>query len=345
METADRGKQEIRIPHVRKDATQQFEQLLKLPVGYESEKGLSEKDLAGLVGRLLESYEKEGGINRIGGEDLPSKRAVIGALNELLSVIFPGYLGEEELTKDKTNAFLEAKLNSAYPRLVREADRSLKYVCRSLERCPEDLCHVAARYVVKALLDRLPEIRMRLRGDVQAAYDGDPAAKSLDEVILSYPAIYAIGTYRIAHELYERCVPLIPRIMTEHAHSLTGIDIHPGAEIGRNFFIDHGTGVVIGETAKIGDNVRIYQGVTLGAMNFPRDERGQLIRGLKRHPTVGNNVIIYSGATILGGKTVIGDDSIIGGNVWITSSVPPGTTVTIAMPDLVYRNQGAGKKP
>lgn len=342
METADRGKQEIRIPHVRKDATQQFEQLLKLPVGYESEKGLSEKDLAGLVGRLLESYEKEGGIDHIGGEDLPSKKAVIEALSDLLSVIFPGYL-DEEVTRSNIKAFLEARLSSAYPRLVREVDRSLKYVCRSLERCPEDLCHVAARYIVKALLDKLPEIRARLRGDVQAAYDGDPAAKSLDEIILSYPAVYATGTYRIAHELYELCVPLIPRIMTEHAHSVTGIDIHPGAKIGRSFFIDHGTGVVIGETAEIGDNVRLYQGVTLGAMKFPRDEKGQLIRGLKRHPTVGNNVVVYSGATILGGETVIGDDSVIGGNVWVTSSVPPGTTVTIAKPDLVYRNQAARK--
>jgi serine O-acetyltransferase len=166
-------------------------------------------------------------------------------------------------------------------------------------------------------------------GDINAAYAGDPAAKSTDEVILSYPCVLAIATYRLAHELYHKGVPFIPRIMSEHAHSKTGIDIHPGAKIGRNFFIDHGTGVVIGETAEIGDNVKIYQGVTLGALSFPRDENGAIIKGKKRHPTVGNHVIIYSGATILGGQTVIGDHVIVGGNVWLTSSVPPGTKVTI----------------
>ncbi|MEM2905646.1 MAG: serine O-acetyltransferase EpsC [Candidatus Bathyarchaeia archaeon] len=341
---AIRGKEGTHANNAEKTA-EGLEQLLKLPPVHEVGDELSQRDLARLAERLLESYEREGEITHVDRKDLPSKRAVIEALDELLSIIFPGYLDEGEFTRENAKPFLEAKLNSVYVRLVREVDRSLKYVCRSLERCPVDLCHAAACFIVKGLLEALPEIRSRLRGDVQAAYDGDPAAKSLDEIILSYPAVYAIGTYRIAHELYKRCVPLIPRIMTEHAHSVTGIDIHPGAEIGRNFFIDHGTGVVIGETAVIGDNVRLYQGVTLGAMNFPRDEKGQLIRGLKRHPTVGNNVIIYSGATILGGETVIGDDSVIGGNVWLTHSVPPGTTVTIGRPDQVYRNQSAGKKP
>jgi len=191
--------------------------------------------------------------------------------------------------------------------------------------------------VVKELLEKLPEIRSMLSSDIEAAYSGDPAAVSTEEVILSYPCVLAITTYRIAHELYLSGVPLIPRIMSEHIHSQTGIDIHPGAKIGKSFFIDHGTGVVIGETAEIGDNVKLYQGVTLGALSFPKDEKGNIIKGRKRHPTIGNNVVIYSGATLLGAETVIGDNVIIGGNVWITSSVPSGTRITIAAPELKYK--------
>ena len=176
-----------------------------------------------------------------------------------------------------------------------------------------------------------------LSGDIQAAYSGDPAAVSTEEVILSYPCVLAITTYRLAHELYLSGVPLIPRIMSEHLHSLTGIDIHPGAKIGKNFFIDHGTGVVIGETAEIGDNVKLYQGVTLGALSFPKDEKGNIIKGRKRHPTVGNNVVIYSGATLLGAETVIGDNVVIGGNVWITGPVASGTKITIAQPEQKYK--------
>jgi serine O-acetyltransferase len=198
---------------------------------------------------------------------------------------------------------------------------------------------------VKEVLEKIPEIRSLLRGDIQAAYDGDPAATSIDEVILSYPCVLAIATYRISHELYIRKVPLVPRIMTEYAHSKTGIDIHPGARIGKNFFIDHGTGVVIGETTKIGDNVKIYQGVTLGAMSFPKDERGRVIKGRKRHPTIGNNVVIYSGATLLGDESVVGDDAVIGGNVWITSRIPSGTRVTIVPPQLEYKDLNSESNP
>jgi serine O-acetyltransferase len=201
------------------------------------------------------------------------------------------------------------------------------------------VCRKRAETVVKELLEMLPEIRAKLSGDIQAAYDGDPAATSIEEVILSYPCVLAITTYRIAHELYVRGVPLIPRIMSEYVHSLTGIDIHPGAKIGRNFFIDHGTGVVIGETAEIGDNVKIYQGVTLGALSFPKDEKGRIIKGRKRHPTVGNNVVIYSGATILGADAVIGDNVTVGGNVWITSRIEPGTKITLASPERHYKIQ------
>ena len=182
------------------------------------------------------------------------------------------------------------------------------------------------------LLEEMPRLRAVLMGDVHAAYGGDPAAREHDEIILSYPCVTAIATYRIAHELYKRDIPLIPRIMSEWAHSLTGIDIHPGAEIGENFFIDHGTGVVIGETSIIGQNVKLYQGVTLGALSFRRDMNGRLVKGGKQHPTIENEVVIYSGATVLGGETTIGARSVIGANVWLTASVPPNTKVTIGNP-------------
>jgi serine O-acetyltransferase len=201
------------------------------------------------------------------------------------------------------------------------------------------VCQKRAHVVVKELLEKIPEIRANLSEDIEAAYSGDPAAVSAEEVILSYPCVLAITTYRIAHELYQQGVPLIPRIMSEHVHSKTGIDIHPGAKIGKHFFIDHGTGVVIGETTEIGDNVKLYQGVTLGALSFPKDEKGNIIKGRKRHPTVGNNVVIYSGATILGAEAVIGDNVVIGGNVWVTSKVEPNTKVTIAMPEQNYKKE------
>ncbi|MDI3270430.1 MAG: serine acetyltransferase [Bacillota bacterium] len=177
------------------------------------------------------------------------------------------------------------------------------------------------------LFAALPSFLELLLADAQAALEGDPAARSVDEIILTYPGFYAVTVYRLAHFLYEKEVPLLPRAMTELAHSRTGIDIHPGAKIGQEFFIDHGTGVVIGETTSIGDRVKIYQGVTLGALSFPRDEKGKILKGLKRHPTIEDDVTIYAGATILGGKTVVGKGSIIGGNVWLVESVPPGSRV------------------
>jgi serine O-acetyltransferase len=222
---------------------------------------------------------------------------------------------------------------------VTEIEKSLKYVCRRINKCPEDVCLKRAQVVVKDLIEKIPMIRTFLKGDIQAAYDGDPAAKNIDEVILSYPCVLAIATYRIAHELYVNGIPFVPRIMTEYAHSKTGIDIHPGAKIGKNFFIDHGTGVVIGETAEINDNVKIYQGVTLGALSFPKDRKGRIIKGRKRHPTVGKNVVIYGGATLLGADAVVGDNAVIGGNVWITSSIPPGTKITIKETDQKYKKR------
>ena len=297
-----------------------------------------------LVDKLVANYEKKGDMVHLDGKDLPSNQVVIKVLENILTIFFPGYLGKTNITKLNIKNFLNNSLKSIYYCLMEEVNKSLKYVCRRVKTCPEDVCLRRAQVVVKEVLEQIPEIRIFLIGDIQAAYDGDPAAKSIDEIILSYPCVLAITTYRIAHELYIRGVPLVPRIMSEYAHSKTGIDIHPGAKIGRNFFIDHGTGVVVGETAEIGDNVKIYQGVTLGALSFPKDKRGQIIRALKRHPTVGNNVVIYSGATILGGETKIGDYTAIGGNAWITSSIPSGTQVIIAPPELRYKEIDSEKK-
>ncbi len=298
-----------------------------------------EKGLPSLVDQIMGNYERFGGMDHLEGRDLPRKKVVIEVLEDLFTILFPGYLGDSDITKANVKYHLGTKLTSVYTRLTDEVEKSLKYICRKISECPRDVCQKRAHVVVRELLEDLPKIRSMLSGDIAAAYSGDPAAVSTEEVILSYPCVLAVTTYRIAHELYVRCVPLIPRIMSEHMHSLTGIDIHPGAKIGKNFFIDHGTGVVIGETAEIGDNVKLYQGVTLGALSFPKDEKGNIIKGRKRHPTIGNNVVIYSGATLLGGETVIGDNVIIGGNVWITSSVPSGTRITIAAPEQNYKTE------
>jgi serine O-acetyltransferase len=296
-----------------------------------------EDGLPKLVEDIMDNYEEHGGINHIEGKDLPSKQIITEVLEDLLSIIFPGYFGKEVITKSNIRYFLGNKINSTYLLLVKEIEKSLKYVCRRVKKCPEDVCEKRAKIVAKKLLEKIPDIRVLLSGDVKSAFEGDPAAKNIDEVIISYPFVLAIATHRISHELYVRGVPFVPRIMSEYAHSKTGIDIHPGAKIGENFFVDHGTGVVIGETATIGDNVKIYQSVTLGALSFPQDEKGRIIKGMKRHPTVKNDVVIYSGATILGGETIIEDNSIIGGNSWITSSIPESTKVIMVPSKLHYK--------
>jgi serine O-acetyltransferase len=298
-----------------------------------------EEGLPNLVDNIMANYETFGGMDHLEGKDLPSKKEVITVLEDLFTVLFPGYLGDTEISKANIKYQLGTKIAAIYTRLTIEVEKSLKYICRKINECPQDICQKRAHIVVKELLEAIPEIRSTLSSDIEAAYNGDPAAVSTDEVILSYPCVMAITTYRIAHELYIRCVPLIPRIMSEHMHTLTGIEIHPGAKIGKKFFIDHGTGVVIGETAEIGENVKLYQGVTLGALSFPKDEKGNVIKGRKRHPTIGNNVIIYSGATLLGGDTVIGDDVIIGGNSWITTSIEAGTKITRGPEETTYRKE------
>ena len=255
-------------------------------------------------------------------------------------LLFPGYTGRRTVTKSNINDIVTDILRRVTKELSEQIERALKYRCR-MEKCDTGDCRRLAEEATQHLLTQLPKIREMLKGDVAAAFDGDPAAKSYEEIVISYPCITTIATYRIAHELYLKDVPLIPRIMTEYAHTKTGIDIHPGAKIGRNFFIDHGTGVVVGETAIIGDNVRFYQGVSLIAKRIPKD--AQSIKGAKRHPTVEDDVTIYAGATILGDIT-IGKGAVVGANAWLRESVPPGVTVTTAKPEVVIKHHKNNKQ-
>ncbi|MGA2172994.1 MAG: serine O-acetyltransferase EpsC [Sedimentisphaerales bacterium] len=303
---------------------------------------LTDKRLEGLVAEIIATYQGDLGINFIDATNLPVRDKILEILDLLFEVLFPGYTGKRAITKANINFVVIDILCHIYTELSTQIERAMKYRCR-MESCSTGGCRKMAEDATVHLLTQLPRIREMLKGDVKAAFDGDPAAKSPEEIVISYPCIIAIATYRIAHELYLKEVPLIPRIMAECAHARTGIDIHPGARIGRNFFIDHGTGVVIGETSIIGDNVKIYQGTTLGALSFRKDERGRIIKGGKRHPTIEDNVTIYAEATILGDVT-IGKGAVIGGNVWIKESVPPGVTVATPNAELVYKSHQPGKK-
>ena len=293
-------------------------------------------ELPDITSRLLATYNEQSIINHLGRASLPSKTEVIHIIHTLFEILYPGFFGEQELDDSNVAYVVGHEIGELYERLTEQIYRGIKHECRRLGSvCTH--CKLRSEDIAIDFLRALPALRELLAEGVQAAYDGDPAAKSSGEIIFSYPATVAITVYRLAHELLELEVPLLPRIMTEYAHSVSGIDIHPGARIGRRFFIDHGTAVVIGETAILGDDCKLYQGVTLGAMSFPKDESGQIIRGRKRHPTIEDRVTIYAGATILGGDTVIGHDSVIGGNVWLTHSIPPGTRVLIANPEQIYR--------
>ena len=296
---------------------------------------LTNSKIAELVSEIAQTYQGDSGINFIDVSDLPRRDKILDILDELIEVLFPGYMGKRMVTKSNIHFIIGDILCAVAAGLCEQIERAYQHACR-IKRCDACDCRTMAEDVTEHLLGQIPQIREFLKGDVGAAFDGDPAAKSYEEIVISYPCILAIATYRIAHELYLKEVPLIPRIMSEYAHSQTGIDIHPGARIGKNFFIDHGTGVVIGETTIIGDNVKIYQGVTLGAMSFPKDERGRIIKCGKRHPTIEDNVTIYAEATILG-DIVIGAGSVIGGNIWIKDPVPGGVTVTTPHADLIYR--------
>lgn len=280
-----------------------------------------DKSIGSAVDELLQTYSETGGINYLAAAaTLPSRLAIENACAELMSLMFPGFRSESLISSEDLSETTRARVRNLHARLKTE-------VCRSLGKIPpNEAIEARAESILAEFMAELPRVRRLLWTDIDAAYEGDPAAKSYEEIILAYPSLEAIAIHRMAHVLYGK-VPLLPRIMTEWAHSRTGIDIHPGAEIGPYFFIDHGTGVVIGETCEIGARVKLYHGVTLGARSFQKDEHGKIKKGGKRHPTVEDDVTIYPGSTILGGETIIGARSTIGGNVFLMQSVPPDSLV------------------
>lgn len=296
--------------------------------------GAYKKEMDELVGEILQSYQNYPQTCSINTRNRVNKNIIIDILEEIRCVIFPGFFEIKNLNRDSIEYHVGELLEDIQYRLKKQVTRALYHTDEKDIR--EADVQRRAEEIVKAFLQRIPHLRQILATDVQAAYDGDPAAFNTDEVIFSYPGVFAITVNRIAHELHVLGVPLIPRMMTEYAHSLTGIDIHPGATIGEYFFIDHGTGVVIGETTEIGKCVKIYQGVTLGALST---RGGQSLRSKKRHPTLEDNVTVYSGASILGGETVIGEGASIGSNAFITSSVPAGTRVSIKNPELKFKDR------
>ncbi|MBP7949458.1 MAG: serine acetyltransferase [Verrucomicrobiales bacterium] len=279
-------------------------------------------DLQNITHSLLQSYREVGGINHIDGTNLPSQKAIENFCGELLRLVFPGFLDESAVNPDSLEAETAERVFRVMTMLKDEIRRSLRF-CET----PPSALQEGSHRIACQFFHGLPEVRRLLQTDVDAAYDGDPAARSVEEIILSYPCIETLAVQRMAHVLYREKVPLLPRMMTEWAHRRTGIDIHPGAEIGSHFFIDHGTGVVIGETCVIGCHVKLYHGVTLGAKSFQKDADGNPVKGVKRHPRVEDFVTIYANATILGGDTLIGKGSTIGANVFLMESVPAYSTV------------------
>ena len=302
--------------------------------GFETRTHFREQ-LPGLVENIVESCYDKKCFEHIDAELIPSREPVIEILTRLREILFPGYFNKEKTDRTNLRYQIGRSVDLLFEILSQQITRSLRHECLRYDQPCVECVKLGYEEAVN-FLDSIPEMRNVLATDVRAAYKGDPAAKSYDEIVFSYPGIFAITVYRVAHQLFERQIPLLPRIMSEYAHSVTGIDIHPGARIGESFFIDHGTGVVIGETTVIGKNVRIYQGVTLGALSLPKDA-GERLRGKRRHPTIGDDVIIYAGATILGERAVIGAGSVIGGNIWITEAVPPDTKVVTEAPRLTYK--------
>jgi serine O-acetyltransferase len=291
--------------------------------------------IPGIVDDLVRSCNTGNCFDHIDLEPLPSKEKIIDIIHAASRILYPGYFSREQIDKVNLNYYLGQEATAFFEILTEQITLAIRHECRrhnmSCVNCAERGQEITTKF-----MQELPRLREILAGDIRAAHEGDPAAKSYDEIIFSYPGLFAITVYRIAHELYRQHVSLIPRIMSEYAHNKTGIDIHPGAQIGESFFIDHGTGVVIGETTRIGKRVRIYQGVTLGALSLSKDEVERL-RNERRHPTIEDDVIIYAGVTILGGETVIGARSVIGGNTWHTSSVPPDTKVFLKKPELIFK--------
>ncbi len=290
------------------------------------------ENLPEITEALVATYTECKYTNHLGHRPLPSREAIVDILADMMDLLYPGYVRRQNLHIGNVEYHVGDLVDGLHDKLTQQIARALRHECGP-EQPEEDLEAVAQQKTFE-FLRKLVDLRYVLEQDVEAAYVGDPAAKSHHEIIFCYPGLEAITVYRIAHEMLLLGVPLIPRMMTEHAHSKTGIDIHPGARIGRHFFIDHGTGVVIGETCDIGEHVKLYQGVTLGALSFPRDAAGNIIRGMKRHPTLEDEVVVYANATILGGDTVIGHHAVIGSNVWLTQSVDPHIVVSLEKPSL-----------
>ncbi len=303
----------------------------------EMSRNMEGREAEEILDSILEDYELDRTIDKMEDfYDQPNKEVIIDIIEKLLKIIYPGYYRDRAYKSYHANHHLSTLIEDVLYRLSKQIAKVSKF-CPQLDgKCREQIEKESYEITVD-FLRQIPKIREYLEGDLQAALEGDPAANSYGEIILAYPGLFAITINRLAHELFIRSVPLIPRIMTEYAHSVTGIDIHPGATIGKHFFIDHGTGIVVGETTIIGDNVKIYQGVTLGALST---RGGQKLKNAKRHPTIEDNVTIYSGASILGGETVIGRDSVIGGNAFITKSIPAGTTVSIKGQELQFKQGG-----
>ncbi len=310
----------------------------------------SPKSLEAVADELLESYRSDSRAQYINHRFLPSRREILDIAELVLELFYPGYYGRQDLTDDNIQEHTNARITELEAKLERQIERCLCYRLELGAREPMSVregaalvdvpvCAKRGRELAHAFVAMLPTIRRRLVVDAQAALDGDPAAQSLDEVILAYPGFLAITVHRVAHELFRLGVPLMPRILSEWAHTQTGADIHPGATIGDSFFIDHATGVVVGETSSIGARVKLYQGVTLGALSLPRDANGRVVREEKRHPTVDDDVTIYANATVLGGKTVIGQGSIVGGSAFVTKSVPPRHRVALEAPRLRVAQQ------
>ena len=307
------------------------------------EASLYRKELPGVINSVLKSMEDKRCFAHIGDEPIHFSTSVKEMIDKFREILFPGYFSTEKIDGANLVYNIGQSVSQLYDILSEQIIHVLRHDClRYGQKCIE--CEKGGHKIALETIQAIPDLRVSLAEDVRGIFGGDPAAKSHDEIIFSYPGLYAITVYRIAHILFKLGVPQLPRIMTEHAHGLTGIDIHPGAEIGESFVIDHGTGIVVGETSVIGKNVRVYQNVTIGALSLPPDA-GEKLRGSKRHPTIEDDVIIYSGATILGGEAVIGARSVVGGNVWLTSSIPPDTKVFIESPSLIYKYQeGNGGK-
>ncbi len=289
-----------------------------------------------VVKQLIKGWNTQESFDHVSPVAMPSHEEIISIIHQARRILFPGYFTDTKLHASNLEYYIGQETTELHERVTEQINMAIRHDCRRNNLACTN-CEEQSQRIGLAFIEALPKITSLMTTDIRATLAGDPATQSPDEVIFCYPGLLATSIYRLAHELYRLDVPIIPRIMTEHAHSLTGIDIHPGATIGPGFFIDHGTGVVIGETTLIGKNVRIYQGVTLGALSLPKDA-GEKMKNLKRHPTIEDEVIIYSNTTILGGDTIIGARAVIGGNIWLTESVEADTKVLLKRPQLIYSN-------